>query len=135
VKKGEDFIKVAKETLAEGMPGSENGGDLGYFTKNRMVKPFADTAFAMKAGEISKPVQTQFGWHVIKVEDRRMKQAPEFASLENRFKADIANQTVEETLENLKKTTKTETLLKRDISGDKTDAQDVKKEEKTNEKK
>jgi peptidyl-prolyl cis-trans isomerase C len=116
VEKGEDFVKVAKE-LSGGMPGGENGGDLGYFTKNRMVKPFAETAFGMKAGEISKPVQTQFGWHVIKVEDRRMKKAPEFAEMENRFKAELANQTVEETLENLKKSTKTESLLKRDLSG------------------
>ena len=63
---GADFAELAKE-YSEG-PSKDRGGDLGAFTKERMVKPFADKAFSMEAGEISEPVKTQFGWHIIKVE-------------------------------------------------------------------
>jgi peptidyl-prolyl cis-trans isomerase D len=63
--KGEDFSELAKE-LSQG-PSGPNGGYLGSFERKSMVKPFGDAAFAMKAGEISKPVKTQFGWHVIKL--------------------------------------------------------------------
>ncbi|MFN2356157.1 MAG: SurA N-terminal domain-containing protein [Desulfotignum sp.] len=65
---GEDFAELAKQT-SQG-PSSEDGGYLGTFDKRSMVKPFADKAFSMKSGEISEPVRTQFGWHVIKVMDR-----------------------------------------------------------------
>lgn len=63
---GEDFAELAK-THSEG-PSAERGGDLGTFTKDRMVAPFAEAAFSMEPGEISEPVRTRFGWHVIKVE-------------------------------------------------------------------
>ncbi len=63
---GEDFAELAK-TYSEGPSGAE-GGQLGAFTKEDMVRPFADKAFGMQAGEISEPVRSQFGWHVIKVE-------------------------------------------------------------------
>ena len=65
-KGGQDFAELAK-TYSEG-PSKDRGGDLGTFKKETMVKPFADQAFSMKAGEISDPVRTQFGWHIIKVE-------------------------------------------------------------------
>ena len=65
-KEGKDFAELAK-TYSEG-PSKSNGGYLGSFRKEQMVAPFSDTAFAMKAGDISEPVQTQFGWHIIKVE-------------------------------------------------------------------
>jgi peptidyl-prolyl cis-trans isomerase C len=76
VKNGEDFAKVAKELSKD--PGSSDGGDLGWFTKDRMVKEFADAAFALKPGEVSPPVKSQFGWHVIKLEERRQKAVPTF---------------------------------------------------------
>lgn len=76
VKAGEDFAAVAKELSKD--PGSSDGGDLGYFTKERMVPEFSAAAFALKAGEISQPVKSQFGWHVIKVEDKRSKPIPPF---------------------------------------------------------
>ncbi|MGD9824223.1 SurA N-terminal domain-containing protein [Desulfobacter sp.] len=64
----EDFSKLAK-TYSQG-PSAASGGYLGRFDKTSMVKPFADAAFAMKAGDISQPVRTPYGWHIIKVTDR-----------------------------------------------------------------
>jgi peptidyl-prolyl cis-trans isomerase C len=67
---GADFIELAKAKSIE-PNAAQSGGDLGYFKRGVMVKPFGDAAFAMQVGEISNPVQTQFGWHIIKIEDRR----------------------------------------------------------------
>jgi parvulin-like peptidyl-prolyl isomerase len=69
VKKGEDFAKLAKE-LSEDPSAKENSGDLNFFGKEQMVPEFSDAAFKMKTGEISDPVRSQFGYHVIKVTDR-----------------------------------------------------------------
>ena len=82
VKGGEDFAKVAKEMSKD--PGSE-GGDLGWFTKERMVPAFADAAFKLKEGEISDPVKSQFGWHVIKVEGKRTKTFPPFDQVKDQI--------------------------------------------------
>jgi peptidyl-prolyl cis-trans isomerase C len=77
VKKGEDFNKLANE-LTEDPSGKTNGGDLGYFTKEQMVPEFSDVAFKLDKGQVSDPIKTQFGWHVLKVEDKRQRQAPAF---------------------------------------------------------
>jgi peptidyl-prolyl cis-trans isomerase C len=77
LKKGDDFVKVAEE-VTEDPSGKANGGDLGYFTKEQMVPEFSDVAFKLDKGQISDPVKTQFGWHVIKVEDKRTKPTPTF---------------------------------------------------------
>ena len=66
---GEDFAELAKE-LSEG-PSAPNGGDLGFFAYNQMVAPFAEAAFALDAGQISGVVRTDFGFHVIKVEEKK----------------------------------------------------------------
>ncbi len=77
LKKGEDFSKVAAELSKD--PGSgKEGGDLGWFTKERMVPEFADAAFKLQKGQISEPVKSQFGWHVIRLEDKRTKPLPKF---------------------------------------------------------
>lgn len=65
---GEDFAELARQ-YSEG-PTREKGGDLGTFERGRMAKPFSDKAFSMEPGEISEPVRTQFGWHIIKVENK-----------------------------------------------------------------
>jgi peptidyl-prolyl cis-trans isomerase C len=66
---GADFAELAKADSS--CPSASRGGDLGYFTKETMVPEFAKAAFALKVGEISEPVKTQFGWHIIKVTDRK----------------------------------------------------------------
>jgi len=65
---GEDFAKLAKET-SQG-PSAEDGGYLGKFDRNSMIQPFSDVAFTLKPGQVSEPVRTRFGWHVIKVANR-----------------------------------------------------------------
>lgn len=67
IKKGEDFAKLAKEN-SEDTESAKNGGELGFFGRGMMVKPFEKAVFSMKEGEVSKPVLTRFGWHIIKLE-------------------------------------------------------------------
>jgi peptidyl-prolyl cis-trans isomerase C len=77
VKKGEDFGTLAK-ALTEDPSGKQDGGDLGYFTRDQMVPEFSEVAFSLEKGQVSAPVKTQFGWHVLKVEDKRTRQPPPF---------------------------------------------------------
>ena len=82
LKKGGDFAAIAKEKSKD--PGSkENGGDLGYFAKDQMVPEFAEAAFKLDKGQLSDPVKTQFGWHVLKVEDKRSRPVPEFEKVKD----------------------------------------------------
>ncbi len=86
--KGEDFSELAK-TYSQG-PSASRGGYLGRFEKSSMVKPFADAAFAMKAGDVSEPVRTQFGWHVIKVTDKTDETVTSFEDAQKQIQQEMA---------------------------------------------
>lgn len=107
VKGGEDFAKIAKEISKDPGSGAE-GGDLGFFTRDRMVPEFAEAAFAMKPGEISNPVKSQFGFHVIKVEERRQKPAPTFDQVKDRIAQALAGKAQTEYLQKLRSEAKIE---------------------------
>ena len=89
LKKGADFATLAKEKSKD--PGAAEGGDLGYFTKDQMVPEFADVAFKLDKGQISDPVKTQFGWHIIKVEDKRTKPTPTFDEVKPQLESYVAH--------------------------------------------
>jgi peptidyl-prolyl cis-trans isomerase C len=89
LKKGKDFAELAKEKSTG--PSGPQGGDLGYFGKGEMVPGFSEAAFALEPGTFTEvPVQTQFGWHVIKVEDKRAKQPPTFDEVSEQLQAELA---------------------------------------------
>ena len=84
LKKGGDFAAIAKEKSKD--PGSkDSGGDLGFFTKDQMVPEFAEAAFKLDKGQVSDPVKSQFGWHVIRVDDKRTKQPPTFEQVKDQI--------------------------------------------------
>ncbi len=85
LKKGADFAELAKTKSKD--PGSADGGDLGYFTKDQMVPEFSEVAFKLDKGALSDPVKSQFGWHVIKVEDKRERQPPEFDKVKDQLES------------------------------------------------
>ncbi len=104
--KGGDFVKIANEKN----PSKENsGGDLGYFTKDAMPPEFGDAAFALKKGQYTKtPVKTQFGWHVIKVEDRRPAAPPSFEDAKEKLASDTEKSTIDAKLVELRGKSKVE---------------------------
>jgi peptidyl-prolyl cis-trans isomerase C len=108
LKKGADFSKLASEKTTD-PAGKASGGDLGYFTQNDMVPEFAKAAFALKPGEFTQaPVHTQFGWHVIKVEDRRAGKAPTYEQLAPRLAQEMSQEIYTQKVEALAKEAKVE---------------------------
>lgn len=107
LKKGEDFATLAKE-LTEDPSGKEDGGDLGFFTKDQMVPEFADVAFGMKPGDVSAPVKTQFGWHVIKLEEKRTKPAPTFDEVKPQLEQYLAQKAQAEAVQKAREAAKVE---------------------------
>ncbi len=102
LKKGGAFDKIAKEKSTDKASGAE-GGDLGWFKKSDMVKEFADAAFALKKGEMTEaPVKTQFGYHVITIEDRRKAPPPAFEELQDQLREELARETVTAMLDQLR---------------------------------
>jgi len=113
LKKGEDFAKVASEAT-EDPSGKANGGDLGYFSKEQMVPEFSDTAFKLDKGQISEPVKTQFGWHVIKVEDKRVKPVPPFDEVKPQIENYVQRKAQAELVTSLRASAKIEKMYKSD---------------------
>ena len=107
--KGADFVELAKKDSID--PGAKSGGDLGYFGRDEMVKEFAEAAFALPAGQYTKtPVKTEFGWHVIKVEDHRVKAPPSFEEARQEVSQLVARDVVEAKLKELRGAAKIETF-------------------------
>jgi peptidyl-prolyl cis-trans isomerase C len=108
LKKGADFATLAKEKTID-PAGKTSGGELGWFTKDEMVPAFADAAFALKKGQFSeKPVHTQFGWHVIQVEDRRPGKALPYEEEAPRLAQQIASKVISDRMHELDKRAKVE---------------------------
>jgi peptidyl-prolyl cis-trans isomerase C len=109
VKKGADFTEVSKKRSTG--PTAATGGDLGFFTKDKMVPEFAEAAFKLQPGQVTEaPVQTQFGWHVIKVEARRKSDPPKFEDVRAQVYDMMAGEAVEKLVADLRKTAKIEQL-------------------------
>lgn len=102
---GEEFEKLAEEKSADSS--SQSGGDLGYFSKEAMVPEFSEAAFKLKVGEYTKsPVKTQFGWHIIKVTDKREKPPVSIDDVREAIKNEIANRIGKEEVDRLRQTAK-----------------------------
>lgn len=108
LKKGADFATLAKAKSKD--PGAADGGDLGYFTKDQMVPAFSAAAFKLDKGQISDPVHTQFGWHIIKVEDKRIKPTPTFDEVKPQLENFVAHKAQAELVASLRKSATIERL-------------------------
>jgi peptidyl-prolyl cis-trans isomerase C len=98
---GSDFAQLAKEHSKD--PGSKDqGGELGFFARGQMVPQFEEAAFNLKKGEVSEPVESQFGWHIIRVDDRRQRAAPAFEAVKDRVVAHMIHQKAQQIAQDLR---------------------------------
>ena len=107
LKKGEDFATLAKEKSKDA---SAEGGDLGFFARGQMLKPFEEAAFALDVGQISEPVQTQFGWHIIKVEEKRDQAVPTFDQVKEAIVSQLVQAKAQEVVTGLREAAKIEVV-------------------------
>src|ERR1700722_19524478 len=114
LKKGADFAELAKKKSKD--PGASDGGDLGFFTKEQMVPEFSAVAFALEPGKISDPVKSQFGWHIIKVEEKRNRKAPDFEQVKAQIETYVARKAQADYVAKLRETAKVERLDKPDVA-------------------
>jgi peptidyl-prolyl cis-trans isomerase C len=105
---GTDFAEAAKKYSQDA--GGESGGDLGYFTRGQMVKPFEDAAFSLDKGKVSAPVQSEFGWHIIKVEDKRDRQPPAFEEVRDQITASLIQAKLQSAVQGMREGAKIEIL-------------------------
>lgn len=124
---GADFAELAFEHSTD-QATRLDGGDLGYFTSDAMVEPFARAAFATPVGEISEPVQSEFGWHIIKVEDRRAQQRPTFEELRPRIVRFMTFNQIQELLDSLREGTEIRVLTAQESEGEDDAAADTSSE-------
>src|ERR1700736_2122751 len=120
LKKGADFAELAKKKSKD--PGASDGGALGFFTKDQMVPEFSAAAFALEPGKISDPVKTQFGWHIIKVEEKRNRKAPDFEQVKAQIETYVARKAQADYVAKLRETAKIERTDKPDDSATKGEA-------------
>jgi peptidyl-prolyl cis-trans isomerase C len=115
--KGAKFEDVAKK---ESMDSSkDNGGDLGWFTPDKMVKPFSDAVLALKPGEYTrKPIQTQYGWHVIELVETRDLQPPTYDNVRQRLEQVVQSKKIKAYTDDLERTAKIEKKLPEDKKAD-----------------
>src|SRR6202162_1376795 len=120
LKKGADFAELAKKKSKD--PGAADGGDLGFFTKDQMVPEFSAVAFTLDLGKISDPVKSQFGWHVIKVEEKRNRQAPAFDQVKGQIETYVTRKAQADYVAKLREAAKIERMDKPEETAAKTDA-------------
>src|SRR6201996_3334980 len=108
--KGADFAELAKKKSKD--PGASDGGDLGFFTKDQMVPEFSAVAFSLEPGKISDPVKSQFGWHVIKVEEKRNRKPPEFDQVKGQIETYVTRKAQAEYVGKLREAAKIERMDK-----------------------
>jgi peptidyl-prolyl cis-trans isomerase C len=120
LKKGADFAELAKKESKD--PGAADGGDLGFFTKDQMVPEFSTAAFALEPGKISDPVKSQFGWHVIKVEEKRTRKAPDFEQVKPQIETYVVRKAQADYVAKLRTAAKVERLDKPEDAAAKPDA-------------
>jgi peptidyl-prolyl cis-trans isomerase C len=108
--KGADFAELAKKKSKD--PGASDGGDLGFFTKEQMVPEFSAVAFSLEPGKISDPVKSQFGWHVIKVEEKRNRQAPPMDQVKGQIETYVTRKAQAEYVGKLREAAKVERMDK-----------------------
>src|SRR5712675_2565670 len=120
LKKGADFAELAKKESKD--PGASDGGDLGFFTKDQMVPEFSAAAFALEPGKISDPVKSQFGWHIIKVEEKRSRKAPEFEQVKAQIETYVTRKAQADYVAKLRETAKVERMDKPDEAATKGEA-------------
>lgn len=97
---GADFAELAREKSID--PAGANGGDLGWFGRGRMVEPFEEAVIAMEVGTVSAPVQTDFGWHVIRLNDTRLQEAPALDVVRAQLTDKVLQDRLAATIETLK---------------------------------
>jgi peptidyl-prolyl cis-trans isomerase C len=110
LKKGADFAELAKKKSKD--PGASDGGDLGFFTKDQMVPEFSAVAFTLEPGKVSDPVKSQFGWHVIKVEEKRNRKAPDFDQVKGQIETYVTRKAQADYVAKLREAAKVERLDK-----------------------
>jgi peptidyl-prolyl cis-trans isomerase C len=120
LKKGADFAELAKKKSKD--PGASDGGDLGFFTKDQMVPEFSAVAFALEPGKISDPVKSQFGWHIIKVEEKRTRKAPEFEQVKAQIETYVTRKAQADYVAKLREAAKIERMDKPDEAAAKPEA-------------
>jgi peptidyl-prolyl cis-trans isomerase C len=108
--KGADFAELAKKKSKD--PGASDGGDLGFFTKDQMVPEFSQAAFSLAPGKISDPVKSQFGWHIIKVEEKRQRKAPGFDQVKSQIETYVTRKAQADYVGKLREAAKIERMDK-----------------------